>query len=224
MKFSSPTLVVRLTQHVPAVVLWLALAILTPPPCSAQVKGTVELSSMVGIYRPSAQSFTTPSIFLCPKGALCPNVSAQDHPHSAIVFGGRVTGWISERVALEGSMSYSHGFVSTPTTPARASIVTTDVRVLVSTRGTRTWAYLAGGPAMVGRFGDAFTTSTGRGGVVGVGAHLRVVRSLALRAEVEDYLYSLDGNPQQDVSLSLGLSFTSRIGSAETPRAEGTRE
>jgi hypothetical protein len=93
------------------------------------------------------------------------------------------------------------------------------MRALVRTGGAGTWAYLVGGPAFVGRSGEAFATLSGTalGGVVGVGAHLRVANALALRAEVEDYLYSVQWYHQQDFSLSVGLSVASRIGSATTP-------
>jgi hypothetical protein len=96
-----------------------------------------------------------------------------------------------------------------------------NVRVLVSLiRGAGTWAYVAGGPAFVGRFGDAgsdFAGTARLGGVIGAGAHFRVARALALRADVEDYLYSVQGYHQQDFVLSVGLSVASRIGNAATP-------
>ena len=52
------------TQFLPAVVLWLGVAVLAAPPCSAQARGTVELSPVVGIYLPSAQlpPLPTPSV------------------------------------------------------------------------------------------------------------------------------------------------------------------
>jgi hypothetical protein len=52
------------------------------------------------------------------------------------------------------------------------------------------------------------------GGVVGIGAHLRLASSLALRAEVADYLYSVNTFLQQDFLLSVSLSLASRIGPA----------
>jgi hypothetical protein len=48
------------------------------------------------------------------------------------------------------------------------------------------------------------------GGVVGAGTHLRVARSLAVRAELEQYLYSIDGHHQRDLLFSLGLSASSK--------------
>jgi hypothetical protein len=145
-----------------------------------------------------------------------------------------VTAWVNRSIALEGSLWYSPSsatgeFSSSlngvpldrETNTAPAQILATNVRVLVSlTRGAARWVYVAGGPAIIGRFGDARTDFAGTarlGGVVGAGAHFRVARALALRADVEDYLYSVQGYHQQDFSLSVGLSVASQIGGATTP-------
>jgi hypothetical protein len=210
------------TQCLPAVFLCSVLAVLAAPQCSAQVRGTVEVSPIMGVYLPSGQLPPEPSACRCIKGAPCscdPTPQPREQ-HSAIALGGRMTGWVNQRIAVEGSLWYSPSPITGPTTGGPAAIMTGNVRVLVRTGGAGTWAYLVGGPTFVGRFGDAYGAGTGTGrfgGVVGVGAHLRVARALAVRAEVEDYLYSVQRYHQQGFSLSLGLSVASRIGRATTP-------
>jgi hypothetical protein len=206
MKRSSPTLLVRLRQSPSAMVLWLAVSGLAAPPCSAQVTGTLEFSPVVGTYVARSQ---------LPYGcySLSVSVCSPVQQRTAIAVGGRMAAWITKRIAVEGSLWYS------PSSPA--DVVATSMRVLLRlTGGARTWVYVVGGPAFVGLRGYTYAGSTGgldRGGVVGIGGHFRVARSLALRAEVEQYRYSFQTYRQQDFFLSLGLSVASRIGSAATP-------
>ena len=208
----------------PAIVLCLATALLAAPRCQAQVRGTVSLSTPVGVYIPTAS--LPPRFAHCLPEVIC-RISRQQS--SAVVLGGRVTAWFNPRLALEGSVLYSPSPVATEftssfpngallareTSQATAAVVATSVRVLVSpVPVTRLWVYMVGGPAFVSRSGDAYSDWSGTtrfGGVVGAGAHLRVARSLALRAELEQYLYSLDGHHQRDVYLSLGLSLVSQV-------------
>jgi hypothetical protein len=119
-------------------------------------------------------------------------------------------------MAVDGSLWYSPSSVTGPG-GGPAAVVVGDVRVLLKTGGSGTWAYLAAGPAFVGQLGGTYGTDTGMGhvgGVVGLGAHFRLASALALRAEVEDYLYSVQSYQQQDFSLSVSLSLASRIGPA----------
>jgi len=177
MKCSSPMLLVRLTQHQLAVVLSIVFAILAVPRCAAQVRGTVEVSPLVGPYR-YKQSYGC--FFGCmtingepvePCGCAPPGWK------TTAVLGGRVTGWLSRSTALEGTLLCS---------PSSA----VDNPVIGSARGlvrfaphARLWAYAVGGPALV-RFSDGVSG--------GHTFHMGGVPSLGFRAEVERYLYSTE--------------------------------
>ena len=231
MTLSSPTLPVLLKQYQPAILLWLAAMTLAAQPCSAQATRTVEFSPLIGAYVPTAQLPGEPIGCWAVAGLSCRSSRQQN---SAIALGGRASVWVGKGIALEGSLWYSPstitGEISTSlngallsreTSEGPAGVVATNVRLLVSlTRGAGSWAYVVGGPALVSRFGDAHADFPGIarfGGMVGAGAHLRVARSLAIRAEVEQYLYSVQGYHQQDFVLSVGLSVASRVVSAPTP-------
>jgi hypothetical protein len=193
--------------------------------------GTVEFSPVVGAYVPHGSPVSESLGCLTIGDMSC---RASRRQNIAIAVGGRATAWVNRWIALEGSVWYAASPVTADTSTTRsgrfllhqtydapARVVAGNVRVLVSlVRGAGAWAYVVGGPAFVGRFGDAYAAETGMtrvGGVVGVGAHLRLARSVALRAEVEDYLYSVQGYHQQDFILSVGLSLASRIRSTATP-------
>jgi hypothetical protein len=179
----------------------------------------------VGVYLPNGRlPAERPPVYNCPKGVPCPYYEyptpGSPEQHSAVAFGGRVTAWVAKRVAVEGSLLYSPSSVTGSTSGQSSTMIASDVRVLVGTRGRDAWAYLLAGPAFVARFGDAYASATGSGrlgGVVGLGADLRVGRSLGIRAEAEQYLYSFQGYHQQDFILSVGLSVAPRIGSGTTP-------
>ena len=224
MRLSRPTPFVGLKRCGPALILWTLGAIVAAPRAAAQVR--VTLSPVVGVYLPNGRLPAEPApVRLCAKGV--PGCYYNDFPtlgspelHSAVALGGRVTGWVNKRVAVEGSLWYSSSSVTGSTSGGSSTIVASDLRVLVGTRGRDAWAYLLAGPAFIARFGDAYASATGSGrlgGVVGLGADLRVARSLGIRAEAEQYLYSFQGYHQQDFVLSVGLSVAPRIGSATTP-------
>jgi hypothetical protein len=213
------------------VLVFFILAVLVVPPSSAQVRGTVELSSVAGSFVPTTQLPLEPIACLAIAGLSC-NSSRQQR--TSIVFGGRATAWVNRWIALEGTVWYSPNTITDEfsssqngvvlgqeTREAAANIMAADVRVMVSpVRSRRLWAYVAGGPALVGRFSDAYglTGNPRLAGVVGAGARLRVARSLAIRAEVAQYHYSVQGYAQRDFLLSLGFSLASqlRIGNAAT--------
>lgn len=221
MRLSPGTPFVGLKRCGPALILWTLGAIIAAPRSSAQVRATV--SPVVGVYLPNGRLPAEHPGYLCPKGVPCPYYdfpTGSPEQHSAVAFGGRVTAWVVKQVAVEGSLWYSPSSVTGSTSGRSSTIIASDVRLLVGTRGRDDWAYLLAGPAFVARFGDAYTTTTGSGrlgAVVGLGVDLRVARSLGIRAEAEQYLYSVQGYHQQDFVLSVGLSVASRIGGAPTP-------
>lgn len=184
------------------VFLFSIFAVVATPRCSAQIRGTLEFSPVVGSY-----------VAIAPLPYGCFDVCFPVKQNTSIALGGRVAAWVDKRIAVEGSLLYS------PSAPA--DVIASSVRALVSvTRGPGIWAYVIGGPAFVGLWGYQYAGADARldlGGVVGAGVHLRVAPSMALRAELEQYFYSFAEHNQRDLFLSLGLSVASRIGSAPTP-------
>ena len=144
---------------------------------------------------------------------------------TAPVVGGRVTDWLSERVAVEGSFGYAPSGVRVP--GRSAYIMTGGVSLLVSVKPHAAAAsvYFTGGVGAVAHRGVWYSYllgTTGWGPVVGVGGRLRAGRSLVIRAGLEDHLYNFSphvppgwfGGPtgatqfQNDLVFSLGLSVS----------------
>jgi hypothetical protein len=193
----------RLSSMLLVVVLVLAGEVVGAPGCSAQARGTVEFTPVGDFYFPTQA--------LQPLGSYCylgfgtvldPCPQPPPATHLALAAGGRVTAWLTRRVAVEGSLEYS------PSTRSD-NLIAGNMRVLIGlTRAGTTWWYLTGGPAFV-----SHTVTSSFGGVVGGGAHLRLGARLAMRAEFEEYRtvsappYSIRDYPQWDFFSSLGLSF-----------------
>jgi hypothetical protein len=141
----------------------------------------------MGVYFPTSE-FQATTCHLVP-----PPCSATRQ--IAVALGGRVTTWVTNRIALDGSLWYS------PSTRTD-NFVAPNLRVLLGLiRGRGTLVYVAGGAAFV-----SHTHGASNGAVVGGGAHLHVVPSLAVRAEFEQYFFSYRGSPERDRVVSLGLS------------------
>jgi len=216
-------------------------------------QGRVEITSFAGMYVPTARVIDISAF--CPGGP-CGEVVKHE---SAPVFGARVTAWVRPRLALDLSFSYSgsgvkrngllaeipdgsppiSGSQSVDTT-GKASVRTGSVRLLVSLmpRTSRTALYVTGGLALVGHGGEAYSSvagNTGWGPVVGAGGRFQLAPGLALRAELDDYVYQFSGTEatapyylgavpgsyssplQNDLILSLGLSVTPSPGSRVAP-------
>jgi hypothetical protein len=188
MRRSSPLRFVQLNQYQPSLALCLAVAIFAAPRCSAQGRRTVELSSVLGTYR-ATQTFQAGSCYVGPC-AVPPPIH-----QNAIMLGGRVTRWVNNRIAVEGSLERS-------SSTAVDNLVAGNVRALVGlARGGRTLWYVACGPALV-----LHTGTTRIGTVIGTGAHLQIASRLAIRADLEDYWSSVGGIAQWDLFSALGLS------------------
>jgi len=189
-------------------------------PCAGQF----EVTAYGGGYAPTADVMSgagfaciVPEIVQWPCGS---PVKQQTAP----VVGGRVTDWLSTRVAVEGSIGYAPSGVRVP---GRSShIMTGGLWLLVSVKPRASGAsvYFTGGVGAVAHGGDWYATmlgTTGWGPVVGVGARFRGGPTLAIRAGLEDYLYTFSphyppgvfGAPtgsqfQNDLVFSLGLTAT----------------
>ena len=202
MRPSTSLLFVRLGQYRRAVILCLIVATLAAPLCSAQARGSVDLSPVVGFYFPTSL-FQAGCLFEVDGGACLP------HQKTAVATGGRVTAWVNERVAVEGSLLYSPSTVLD-------DLVAGGVRVQLGLlRSSGAWVYVEGGPGLVshGRPGRERTASLG--GLLGVGAHFRLLPWLAIRGDIEEYVSSFRGSSQrgatlQDLFVSMGLSVALR--------------
>jgi opacity protein-like surface antigen len=132
-------------------------------------------------------------------------------------------------MAVEGAVWYSPSSLeghfdevgSTPIQRSPVHIVAGSVRVRAGvTPVPGTWAYVLAGPAVVALSGQSDV-----GGVIGVGAKVRVTAAMALRVEGEKYLYPYAQQTQpfapeqrqRDLFLSLGLSVATRIGHSPAP-------
>ena len=216
------------------------LGALVVAPCAGQ--GRLELSPFAGLYVPAAHVVDISAN--CPGGP-CGEVLAQG---IAPAVGARLTAWRNDRVALDFSVGYSrsrvtrHGLLAeipsgvmvgrTPIdTTGTARITTGSARVLIrlSPHTDRASVYAAAGLAVVAHGGEAYSHvagNTGWGPVFGAVGRLQVAPALALRAELDEHVYSFSGTAfttppdyslgvvagnyhsrlQHDLVLSLGLS------------------
>jgi hypothetical protein len=173
-----------------------------------QQRGTVELSLVVGNYFPT-QNYE-------------PGACAHFHFDNFVIQepceiygsprqrtfapGGRVTAWVADWVALEGTVEYSGSTVIDDVWAASVRTLLTFLRT-----GSMSF-YLALGPAMVSHDGVTTFTTTEQftprwGGVLGGGAHLRASPRFAFRADFEEYLTANGGVVQNDAFVSFGVSF-----------------
>jgi len=194
-----------------------AVCLAIAPRSSAQVRS--EFTPFVGLYLPTANVIDN---------QFSPQCSCQlsEKQRTSFALGGRVAAWISDRFAFEGSLAYSpsgitqtaSGFGSGNTS---GYIATGSARLLVGLgpRVLKTSLYVGGGLGLVAHGGDAYSGVSGTtrfGAVVAGGVRFKVTPSLAVRAELEDYLFSArftdtsSGTQtaskfQNDLVLSLGL-------------------
>ncbi|HEX4628470.1 MAG TPA: outer membrane beta-barrel protein [Gemmatimonadales bacterium] len=140
--------------------------------------------------------------------------------------GARLAMWISDRLSLEGSIGYSPSGVTTTAalygradTSARVTTASARVLAALGPRTLNRYVFVSGGIGLVVRGGDAWTGASGRtrfGGTLGVGMRFEVAPPLAVRAELDDWLYSAQFSSastpqtqskfQSDLVLSLGLA------------------
>jgi hypothetical protein len=118
MRYSILQCFARTPHYLAATIAWIAVALLAAPRCSAQARGTVEFSPVLGVYLPSGR-FTAVQIGC---GGKCYIQGHGRTRNSAVAFGGRMSAWVSERMAVDGSPWYSAPFVPTaPDGPAAVS-------------------------------------------------------------------------------------------------------
>jgi hypothetical protein len=194
-----------------------------PAPGMAQSK--LELTPFAGVYLPTSDVLEVRDVFTAGD-----RLTAKHQ--RAVIFGGRLAMWVTERVAVEGSFGYSPSKVeATYTDPGvDSSSEKVDARVIVASgrvllalgpqgRSTSWHVVLGGGVTAHG--GDAWEGGSGTtniGGVVGFGGRFRVSPAVEIRVDVEDNLFSArvregssgtqsDARFQNDLVISAGLSI-----------------
>jgi len=196
-----------LNDHTNTVAWSVAVAMLTTAPCSAQVR--VDVTPFFGSYLPTSDLF--------PVGTLPNNASpSRLRQNAGLAVGGRVTAWLTNRFAIDGSYGYSGSgaeqaeyvydnllsdYIVTATTTGHISIVSARLLLVVVGSPSRAALYLLGGPAYVGHrdqaldpgglhFDIAGMTADTLGAVIGIGARFKVTNTkLAVRADLEHYRY-----------------------------------
>jgi hypothetical protein len=181
-----------------------ALALALAPPTSAQAQLRIEIAPVLGAYMPTRP--TDETFYAC--GSYDVRLPCQPDPSyqqtGGMAVGGRVTAWFSNRGAIEGSFwyapsrvtdvaPYTDGFVGEE---VAGHIVVADLRLVLSPvpQTSVVSVLLMGGPAVIHRSGDVravgSTSGTVAGGVLGVGLDIHLGRRFAMRAELDDYLYT----------------------------------
>jgi len=179
-----------------------------------------EITPFVGVYLPTASIIDQ---FTLACGC---EVSLKQKTNVAV--GGRVADWLNDRVAIEASVEYSGsgvratygGSVSADTS---ANIVAGSAQLLIGLppRLLSASFYVSGGVGLVAHGGGGYAGTNGTtrfGGVLGAGTRFNIGRSLAVRAEAEDYVFSAtftdpttgtgtNARFQNDLVFSLGLAM-----------------
>ena len=150
---------------------------------------------------------------------------------TTVVFGSRVGVRVSDRVAVEGSFGYAPSKLKTDfnltgigsgTDETAGTVMLINGRLLLGfgpRAGNTSWHFIVGGGAII-RGGDAWSGVGGKtdiGGAVGVGARFKVGPTLAVRADIEDNLYSAkfdfsgtesSSKFQNDIAAAVGLAVS----------------
>jgi hypothetical protein len=205
---------------VDGVALATAAAIALAHPTSAQAHRRVEVAPAVGAYLPTGNLQLGTAFRIC-----VPDPSNPDNclPFSmrakqAVAVGSRVTAWLSNRGAIEGSFWYSpsrvvSGYIPVGSSEQAGSFVAAALRFVLSLapHAPAMSALVMGGPAMVHRSLAPGNGTTSFGGALGFALDMRPKRHLGVRAQIEDYLYSPHAQygpreMRQDFVLSLSIS------------------
>jgi len=193
----------------------------TPPRLAAQGTAKAEFAPFVGVYVPTAKSVDEQS----------GSDFIRSKQKTTVVFGSRVGVRVSDRVAVEGSFGYAPSKLKTDfnltgigsgTDETAGTVMLINGRLLLGfgpRAGNTSWHFIVGGGAII-RGGDAWSGVGGKtdiGGAVGVGARFKVGPTLAVRADIEDNLYSAkfdfsgtesSSKFQNDIAAAVGLAVS----------------
>jgi len=161
-------------------------------PCAGQV--SVEFVPVAGVYAPT--SHIIDSFSFSPGDA-----KGEVRQRTSSVLGARVTTWLTSRVGIDLSVDYSGGGATSMlfSPPLTGHVTTTSARVLVGVtpRTVPVSLSIAAGPARIVHGGAAYSNvwlgNTSWGTVVGAVGRFRLTRALALRADIDDYIYRFSG-------------------------------
>jgi hypothetical protein len=197
---------------------------------AGQAKGRVELTPFIGMYLPVADIINISD----PTGSGLDLAFSQK---SAFSLGGRLGYGLSDRAALEGAFGYTSSDVKIDvggfgSVALGGTVLQGSARVLyrLNAPASPTAWHLVGGVAMISRGGEVWDTlstdstsvdgRTDFGVVIGGGVSLPVGKGLALRIDVEDYVYQAkftfdlagsrldtESQLQNDLVLSVGLAI-----------------
>lgn len=177
-----------------------ALALLTGAATASAQQIAFDISGFAGLYTPTNDLIEADAALFDVPGDV---LTAEQE--SAIAFGGRITAWLRESFAIEGSFTYalSDGEIEIDDQEVSDDAFVTDANVWFGSvkalyrfvpGPASIWAiHFGAGPALISRGGDAFDDADGTtdiGGVLDVGATFNVAPTVAIRIDVEDYLYS----------------------------------
>ena len=177
---------------------------------------SIELTPFIGAYVPLADllAFSGTGLIL----GVPVRVTLAGKQENSVALGGRLSGWFSSRLGVEGTFTYAFSdldvtqTIEIPTEPDRvrnaalgASVWTAAVRAIYRlARIDQSAVILAGvGPAIISRGGDAYAApalgltnaggidgTTDLGGVFDIGARIDAGSRIAIRLDAEAYLYS----------------------------------
>ena len=189
-------------------------------PCAGQV--SVELASFAGVYVPT--SHIIDSFSFSPGDA-----KGEVRQHTTSALGARITTWLTKRIGIDLSVDYSGAGATSMllSPPLMGHVTNASARVLVGVtpRSVPVFFALTAGPARIVHGGAAYSNvwlaNTSWGTVVGAFGRFRLTRALALRAELDDYIYRFSGTQapppllsafrgsplRHDLVCSLGLSL-----------------
>jgi len=157
----------------------------------------IDISALGGLVLPTSDLVEETDPF--GEGAAVSNATAA-------MFGARVAVWVTEVFGIEGGFSYALSDLELdvggtdvcddPDTICDSNVWMGSVKGLyrIQPMPDAIWAiHLGGGAAVIGRGGDALEGVDGTtdiGGVLNVGVSVDVTPQVAIRLDVEDYLYS----------------------------------
>lgn len=201
----------------------LLVCCVTPIGLAAQNKW--EFTPFLGVYVPTSDQLEV-------RDVLQSGDRLTAKQQTAVVFGARVGVSISSRVVLEGSFGYTpssfkatyhdpSNLTTSGDTAAHVTLASARALVALGPAGRSTSWHLTLGAGLMSHGGAGYEGVGGLndfGGIIGIGAKFKVGKSLAVRLDLEDNLYSAkftdtasgaetESKFQNDIGLLAGLAI-----------------